>query len=310
MVNILSAFKRNFTSFKKRYSKLRHIVPHPIRKKIPILRYYKSHLRKFIVPIKYESENVNIYHCCIQKTGSVWIGTVLSDPIVYKYSGLLVYPYNGKFRKTQMDKITHITKPYPPDTILSAFKGSYSNFKNDIPKNEGPQKAFFVTRDPRDLVVSWYFSTKKSHTARKGTRFYRIRKKLQDLPFKEGLKCVIDFYEKSRKFDMLRTWVPENLNDDNIKMMRYEDFAGPNAYEVFRELFEFLDIKIPEDEFIQLVDSYSFKSLTGRKPGEEKKDSHLRSGTSGDWKKYFDEELLQYFKNAEDGLTKELGYNW
>ena len=39
-----------------------------------------------------EKKLCNIYHACIQKTGSQWIKAVFSDSRVQKYSGLVCYP--------------------------------------------------------------------------------------------------------------------------------------------------------------------------------------------------------------------------
>src|SRR5438034_159848 len=35
------------------------------------------------IRIGYRSGPVNLYHCCVPKTGSQWIGKILSDPIFY-----------------------------------------------------------------------------------------------------------------------------------------------------------------------------------------------------------------------------------
>src|SRR5438094_804666 len=45
------------------------------------------------IRIGYRSGPVNLYHCCVPKTGSQWIGKILSDPIFYRYSGLEGYHY-------------------------------------------------------------------------------------------------------------------------------------------------------------------------------------------------------------------------
>ena len=44
---------------------------------------------RLAVPVVARSEFQNIYHCAIRKTASQWITAMFSDPIAYRYSGLL-----------------------------------------------------------------------------------------------------------------------------------------------------------------------------------------------------------------------------
>ena len=57
---------------------------------------------------------------------------------------------------------------------------------------------------------------------------------------------------------------------------------------------------------------HSFESKSGRKPGQEKKDSFLRKGVVGDWRNYFNEECVIAFKNEKERrwnrLLVEMGY--
>ena len=66
------------------------------------------------------------------------------------------------------------------------------------------------------------------------------------------------------------------------------------------------------------MSEHSFTSRTGRRPGEERKESTLRKGIVGDWKNYFDQECIVAFKTEQQGrwnsLLVEMSYekilNW
>src|SRR5437773_8915442 len=100
------------------------------------------------IRIGYRSEPVNLYHCCVPKTGSQWIGKILSDPIFYRYSGLEGYHYQtslpgGHDSRKISDR--SFAAPFPKGTIVTPLYISFDNFTS-LPKPER-YKAFFVTRE-------------------------------------------------------------------------------------------------------------------------------------------------------------------
>jgi hypothetical protein len=107
----------------------------------------------------------------------------------------------------------------------------------------------------------------------------------------------------------LRSWAKGAVDGPSVKIVRFEDLAGPHSVQEFGELFKFLDILIPEPELDDLVYAYSFRRLTGRRPGQEDTKSHLRSGSVGSWRNYFTDELLEYFESQSEGLCAQLGYD-
>ena len=58
-----------------------------------------------------------------------------------------------------------------------------------------------------------------------------------------------------------------------------------------------------------IVEKNNFKNLSGgRKKGEEDKKSHFRNGIAGDWKNYFDKDVLAMFNEIYPNYVKRLGY--
>jgi hypothetical protein len=265
-------------------------------------------LRTVLIRIRHVSAATNIYHCCTQKTASQWIRSIFSDVRVYKYSGLKPYHYqtmqrNGYDERNLTER--SFEEPFPARTIVSPLYIDYDNFAA-LPKPDA-YKAFFVMRDPRDIIVSWYFSSKYSHS-RMGD-VARIRRKLHDLPLSEGLVYMIRHLKDFGLFAVLETWLAAEHHDGKVRLLRFEEMTGPQKESVFLSLFDFLDINLPEKELAHLLEDYSFERLSGgRSKGRENKESHYRKGTPGDWKNYFDIKVMDTFRETTGDLIERLGY--
>jgi len=272
---------------------------------------YLSQLRSFYINVNHKSENINIYHCCVQKTGSQWIKAMLWDLMTYQYCGLKPHSFQG--RRLKSDGRRSVTEPieidpFPENTIVSSLYMTYENYLR-ISK-EKPHKTFFVMRDPRDLVVSWYFSTKNSHIIKKDPSrgLYQAREKLNHLSERDGLLYTIDSLHERGKFALLSTWAEGARKDNDVLMVRFEDLTARDNFLTFRNLFNYLDIQMPDVALRDLIHAYSFERLTGRKRGVENRNSHLRSGTSGDWKHYFDDVVEKRFRDVTGNLLEQLDY--
>lgn len=284
---------------------VRQLVPKKIKQLIKHSRLY----------IKHKSNSVNIYHCCVWKSGSQWIAGILSDPRIYQYSGLKVDNWEGRLPPEELDPNTmedtkFLTGPFSTGTIVSPLYICYESYLN-IPK---PQnfRTFFVMRDPRDLVVSWYFSVMYSHSL--NARVRPVRKTLDDLSLDDGLLFSIKHLADVGLFAAQSSWCNLGRLDENVFLVRFEDIIGPDQFHVFRKIFSHCDISIPDHLLRELLLKYSFKKLSGRNQGEENKLAHYRKGISGDWKHYFNDHIIAEFKKETGDLMEILGYesdtNW
>src|SRR4029453_4135312 len=144
-----------------------------------LLEAHNARLRIF-VPVVSRCEYQNIYHCAMQKTASQWIKALFSDPSVYRHSGFLPYvPRYYKWRAPQ---------PFPLNRAVLSLFLSYTTLEK-IPKPDR-HRSFFVLRDPRDMVVSNYFSTRNSHAPMGDIP--KVRGVLLERPPKEGMLYLID----------------------------------------------------------------------------------------------------------------------
>ena len=207
-----------------------------------------------------------------------------------------------------------------------------------------PYRGVQMIRDPRDIIVSSYFSHLHSHSTDGWPELEKHRKELKKLDEKEGLLATIEFMKKMPTngydlpiFDFMRNW---NYQDENILHLRYEDFSKnsykslskmlrwyglmPNLVELLKHRMNpedtpyirgFKAKRYPKEELKKVIKEHSFKSVSGgRKPGQENTKSHYRKGVAGDWKNHFDKDITNEFKKTYGDIVSFLGYekneNW
>lgn len=281
-------------------SAIRSLVPDALKERLKHSGLYLRH----------RSHAANVYHCCVQKTASRWVQKVLSDPRVFRYSGLELFDYHAGVVEEGFDPRppteVRVSDAFPSETVASPLYVDYEGFRS-IPKPER-YRAFFVMRDPRDITVSWYFSMKDSHSTGGGV-LTEIREVLQSRSREEGLRTAIDrLATKAGLFPALRSWAEAGGESPEVILVRYEDLTGPGGRSGWRRVLDHCDIPLPPPELEELLDDYAFGKLTGRRRGEADESAHLRKGVAGDWENHFSPELREYFEERTGDLVELLGY--
>jgi len=265
-----------------------------------------SDLSTLFTPVEAQSRYTNIYHCCVQKTASQWLRRIFADQTVYRYSGL-----RWEYFPAWMDASTLrpiIQNPpsegFPKRRVVSPLYMTHDTFASMEKPEE--YRAFFVKRDPRDIVVSFYFSTLHAHL--ENDYISRTRKKLEKGGEEEGLIAAINELEEFL-FPSLRSWECAKKNNASVTVWKFEDLTSTeNRYKSLRELLNELDISIPAREFDSLMERYAFKSLAGRSKGEEDVQSSFRKGVHGDWQNHFTPAVQEHFAKQTKDIHELLGY--
>jgi hypothetical protein len=203
-----------------------------------------------------------------------------------------------------------------------------------------PERAFHVIRDPRDIVVSAYFSHRNSHPVEGLPELQEHRERLRAVPQDEGLMLEFDFSEAELR--QLAEW---DYATPGVLEVRMEDLtADPYGgwVEIFRHL-ELLEESTPL-RTAQLIGSWTRRvrnrvskrdhlgwlrapgtvsgelllstvfanrfeaKAGGRGVGTEDSSSHYRKGVAGDWRSHFTPEHHELFSERYAHLLVKLGY--
>ncbi len=258
-------------------------------------------------PATRQSSVENIYHCCVHKTASQWIARILAAPETHQGCGLRTHAYQsqlpGGADTRNIDERT-FDHPFPRRCIVTPIYIGREAFL-DFPK-PAAWRAFVVVRDPRDVVVSWYYSWKHSHPLMGDVS--EQRRQLNALNQEAGLCCAIERLRERGLFSALASWVRTPLDNSAVALFRYEDLVE-RPFETFQKLFAHCDIAMPDGTLRALLNAHSFAALTeGRPRGVEDITSHLRKGAPGDWRNHFTPAVTAAFQTRTGDLVTQLGY--
>jgi hypothetical protein len=218
---------------------------------------------------------------------------------------------------------------------------SYGNADKAYLENLGEHRGLHIIRDPRDIVVSAYFSHLKSHVTEKWPSLIEYREKLKTASKDDGLAMEIE--NRATEFHHLLNW---DYSQDHILEIRFEECVR-HSYDQFLKVFDHLRLlddsdygwlarartmgldvfdyisrnptsavarrlkrgRLPGAELLAIVWRNRFQAqASGRRPGEEDTASHYRKGEPGDWVNHFTEEHKRLFKNLYPDLLLQLGY--
>ena len=260
---------------------------------------FKNFKRRLIEPVEISLDYDNIYYCCTQKTASQWFKSVFRDRDFYRHSGFVVSPY--QYLGLRYAKVRGA---FPEKTVVSHLYFNYQDYLK-VPKPD-KYKTFFILRDPRDIIVSWYFSARYSHVL--VPPIHTMRYNLERLDFYDGLKYLIDTQAEFGLFECQRSWIEAQKSDRHIKIFRYEDLSN-NESAFVQDLFAFLELQMSPEKREKLVATYSIKkSSKDRKSLNGDAKNHNRKGVSGDWQNHFNDAVEQHFYNVTGDLVEVLGY--
>jgi hypothetical protein len=218
---------------------------------------------------------------------------------------------------------------------------AYVNAKWNHVRTLDDYRGFHVIRDPRDILVSAYFSHLYSHDTRHWPELGDRRRLLQSVNKEKGLALEMDYC--APVFAALRDW---NYDDERILELRFERLVT-DPYQSFLRIFEHLgwlrdDVTttsrlvysframihrvcrlrgqpfpfrwpmrwVPATRVLTAVHENRFSRRSrGRQPGEEDHRHHYRKGVPGDWKNHLSPEHLREFQRRYGGVLEITGYD-
>ncbi len=197
-----------------------------------------------------------------------------------------------------------------------------------------------VIRDPRDVLVSAYFSHRSTHQTATWPELRVHREKLQEVSKEEGLYLEMQF--TGYVFRAMSEW---DYDREGILELRFEELVD-DPYGFWLRAIEHLGLldggdfglrrsltyslcgivnqaarkyawwpfrlplrRVPGARLLGIVYDNRFSKKTGgRAHGEEDAASHYRKGQPGDWKNHLTEDHLVAFESRFPGLLKRTGY--
>jgi 8-oxo-dGTP pyrophosphatase MutT (NUDIX family) len=232
--------------------------------------------------------NINLSDCVLvsfPKCGRTWLAMILSRILQKKY-GLLLQDIMS------LEKITFPEKKLPGITMVHEDDPQLKK-PNELSKDKRyilNKKIIFLIRDPRDVIVSWYF-----HQAFRRNRY---DKNLSDFLKKSrgGFETIIEYYNIWLKY----------IKNPNFLLVKYEDLSK-NPKKEIQKILTFLEIKgirqglikksIKESSFEKMKEMeknnvFGVKRLMP-KDVKDPRSFKVRSGKVGSYKKYLSKKEIE-----------------
>ena len=229
-----------------------------------------------------------------------------------KYQVKLVaeYPKSGGTWLTQMlGDLTdlHYYRNSTPE-LKSCILHGHHNYNNCF------YKPIFITRDYRDIIVSFYHHMILGSFIPEKERIRNIKKigisDPSDVSF--NLQSFIDYLENKKRINLKKSsWTSMTKsylnNIKKVHIVKYEDLVD-NPHKVLKACIDFWGYSVSKNKIEKVIHKYDFKNQTKRGLGESKKGDFLRKGGYGDYKNYFSKDLSEKIFKENEYLFKLLDY--
>jgi Sulfotransferase domain len=173
-----------------------------------------------------------------------------------------------------------------------------------------------VFRDGRDVMISAYYHFLFHNELNLPYGVERRRKTLGFKDFHDIRANLPRFIEYMFTEFPIGGWTTrfnwsqfvESWIDKPVTSVRYEDMLQHTVATLARVLRDLTAQEFCTERLSQVDKQYSFHHLTGRQPGQEKKNTFIRKGIAGDWKNNFSPEARQVFAEFGGPQLIKLGY--
>lgn len=235
----------------------------------------KGHTQKITLPEPQSEDCGSVFLVGLPKAGSTLLNRVMTP--LFEHVGLTPFSLHQTFRQMGLEP-----KFYPKDVSpLFADKGyAYIGFRgwnNRYPVPEcASGRTVFLVRDPRDMIVSKYYSEAFSHRP-PGTQVDDTLAKRFEERRRELQSQSVDEYVVSDAAAVLRSYrrTLEKLESIEYRTWRYEDVIFDKLRWV-QDMLDYLQLEVPDGVVTRVV------ARNDIRPAAEVADQHVRKVTPGD----------------------------
>jgi len=241
----------------------------------------------------------SLYALSPHKCGSVLLQNIMGD--LAQAAG---YPFLNIYSQIFTQGVPH--KSFRPsiDLLLRlpgyCFAGLRQPWTGDTAHLAHHRKIFLV-RDPRDVMVSYYFSMAKSH-ALPGSgplrdSFLSDRQKINQMSISEFINAGTGFFVLENMREFLR-WSREMPRS---KVFRYEDVIFHKQAWV-RDICTFFELKVPAATMDEIAARHDIV------PDTENPDAHVRQVRPGNYKTHLSHDDIARIEHRFQDLFEAFGY--
>jgi len=236
----------------------------------------------------------NILTVSSPKAGSQWMKALFDHRVVQQHTGLLMLP--------QLDYQARLGKKFPAGTFVPGLYCSYDEYLQ-IPKTR-PRRVIYMFRDPRDVVVSGYYSTVKTHRKLTDRTLEAYRDKLRKMPFDDALCDLIEV--AAPRLHEAASWI--DVDDPDVAKFYLEEVSQDPRVQVDRML-RHCEVDLTPTELETVLKDVSrtalqSKDLSIRKDTTE---SHYRIDRKT-FRDVFKPQHYETFNRVAPGLAEKMGY--
>lgn len=227
-------------------------------------------------------------------------GSTLLDRMIRQYCGardIATFSLNGEaFQKGVRPQEINpdALKCFSPEGVIyTGFRSYPAHFDLELDNC----KIILLVRDPRDMLVSLFYSMVKSHPELRDTTG-SWSKEIEDADTKGLTNFVL---ERSFSYKMYHRRYSEALKGREVKVYKYEDVIY-NKREWLIDILNYLEIKVED----HLVDAVVAKNDII--PDKEDDTQHVRQVHPGNYKKKLDQDTIIKLNRRMLDFLKEFDY--
>ena len=191
-----------------------------------------------------------------------------------------------------------------PNRLYYNVNYDYKSFMEKLNKPDDNYIGLYIYRDPREYVMSAYYSWMYSHPGG-----HEKRKHISQLSKEDGLKYVIDQTQEWNEWTMIRSW-GESDNSKIIKL-KFEDIFGSDEKQ--NKMIDYINttyqLGLTDEQLNDIKSAMTYDKFSGgRKHGDINNNHHYRSGGKLTYKTEMSDNVLKHFEDVTGDLINVLGY--